>query len=188
MAKHFFKRILPHPAQLKSHPRLQFLGKLLDEPNLWHLNRRSLAGGMAVGLFVAFMPLPLQMLWAAILAVFFRVNIPLSISLVWITNPLTIPPMFYAAYWIGNEILSLFGFMEAQATQQAIDMLQQGWDWSDTEYLLHKLKYVWKPLILGLLILGAAFSAIGYYGVHFIWRRNVMRSWDKRRKLRADRK
>jgi len=58
---------------------------------------------MAVGLFCAFVPLPIQMLLAAAAAIIFRVNLPISVGLVWITNPVTIPPMFYFCYKVGTR-------------------------------------------------------------------------------------
>ncbi|MEK7989857.1 MAG: DUF2062 domain-containing protein [Thiotrichaceae bacterium] len=174
MARKFFKRMLPHPKTLKSHPHLQFLGDWLHEPNLWHLNRKSLAGGMAVGLFSAFIPFPLQMFWAAILAIYFKVNIPLSISLVWVTNPITIPPMFYLAYCLGAFMMGL--------PIEAID-LSLG-----TEKLMDTFMNLWKPLLLGSFTTGLMFAGIGYYSVNILWKRHVKRLWDKRRAQRREQK
>ncbi|WP_353573223.1 DUF2062 domain-containing protein [Candidatus Albibeggiatoa sp. nov. BB20] len=166
MARKFFKRMLPHPKTLKSHPYLQFLGDWLHEPNLWHLNRKSLAGGMAVGLFSAFIPFPLQMLWAAILAIYFKVNIPLSVSLVWLTNPITIPPMFYLSYCLGALMMGL--------PPETID-LSSG---------MGSIMNLWQPLLLGSLTMGLMFAGIGYYSVNILWKRHVKHLWDKRREKR----
>ena len=54
-------------------------GDSLFHPALWHLNRRSAAGGVAVGLFCGLIPGPLQMLGAGIACVLFRVNLPVSL-------------------------------------------------------------------------------------------------------------
>jgi len=168
--KNFFKRSLPPVSQIKSHPKLQFFGKLLHDPNLWHLNRRSLTGGMAVGLFMAFIPLPVQMLSAAALAIWFRVNLPLSISLVWITNPITIPPMFYFAYKLGTVLLGM--------PIQKIDFsLSQEW-------FFGTLGNIWQPLLLGCFILGTVSALTGYLLVHFLWRLQVTRLWRDRREKR----
>ncbi|MCV6639240.1 DUF2062 domain-containing protein [Candidatus Albibeggiatoa sp. nov. NOAA] len=166
MARKFFKRMLPHPKTFKSHPHLQFLGDWLHEPNLWHLNRKSLAGGMAVGLFSAFIPFPLQMLWAAILAIYFKVNIPLAVSLVWLTNPITIPPMFYLAYRLGAFMMGL--------SPKNIDLTLE------MDQLMQIFANSWQPLLLGSFTMGLIFAVIGYYTVNILWKRHVKHLWDKR--------
>lgn len=168
--KKFFKQRLPAVSEIKSHPNLQFFGTLLHDPNLWHLNRRSLAGGTAVGLFLAFLPLPIQMLSAAALAILFRVNLPISVSLVWLTNPLTIPPAFYFAYKVGAAVLNEpIQTIEFSASQ---------------EWLSQTLGHVWEPLLLGCLIVGTVSALIGYFTISFLWRIQVGRLWHTRRKRR----
>ena len=94
-------KLIPDPDVIKRHKNLQFLGDKLHEPNLWHLNRRSIAMAFAVGLFCAWIPTPTQMAIAAAGAIYFSANLPLSVGLVWITNPITMPPLFYFAYKVG---------------------------------------------------------------------------------------
>ncbi|MDF5922284.1 DUF2062 domain-containing protein [Pseudomonas aeruginosa] len=62
----------PDPESIRSQKSLRFLGKLTHDPNLWHLNRHSVSRAMAAGLFAAFIPMPMQMLLAAGLAVWIR--------------------------------------------------------------------------------------------------------------------
>ncbi|MGI9335066.1 MAG: DUF2062 domain-containing protein, partial [Gammaproteobacteria bacterium] len=84
------KRLLPSPRELRQHHGLRrFFGTLLHEPDLWHLNRNSVAWSVSVGLFMAFMPIPLQMVAAAAVAIVVGCNLPIAVTLVWITNPLT---------------------------------------------------------------------------------------------------
>jgi len=168
--KKFFKHRLPSVTKIKSHPNLQFFGTLLHDPNLWHLNRRSLAGGTAVGLFLAFLPLPMQMLSAAALAILFRVNLPISVSLVWVTNPVTIPPAFYFAYQVGASVLNRpLKIVEINTSQ---------------EWLFQTLGHVWEPLLLGCLIVGTLSALIGYLTISLLWRVQVGRLWHTRRKSR----
>ncbi|MFP3345629.1 DUF2062 domain-containing protein, partial [Halomonas sp. SIMBA_159] len=62
-------------------------------------------GAFAVGLFFAWMPIPFQMVASAAVAIPMRVNLPLSVSLVWLTNPLTMPVLFYLSYLVGCVVL-----------------------------------------------------------------------------------
>ncbi|MDM8558786.1 DUF2062 domain-containing protein [Candidatus Parabeggiatoa sp. HSG14] len=168
--KNFFKRSLPPVSQLKSHPNLQFFGDLLHDPNLWHFNRRSLAGGSAVGLFIAFIPMPMQMLLAAAIAILLRVNLPVSVSLVWITNPITMPPLFYFAYMLGTVLLGM-------PTEQVEFSFSQEW-------LLYTLGNFWQPLLLGSFILGFFSALSGYLLINFLWRSQVTQLWQNRREKR----
>jgi uncharacterized protein (DUF2062 family) len=70
MPRKFFQRFLPKPQTIRDNKTLQIFGDWLHEPNLWHLNRRSVAGAFAVGLFFAWMPVPFQMALAAVLSCF----------------------------------------------------------------------------------------------------------------------
>ena len=69
MAKKLIRRYLPDPHKIRDHKHLRLFGTLLHDPNLWHLNRRSVSGAFAVGLFMAFVPMPFQMIPAAALAI-----------------------------------------------------------------------------------------------------------------------
>lgn len=96
---------MPDHDVIKRQKALRVFGNVLYNPNLWCLNRRSAAGAFAVGLFMAFVPLPSQMIMAARLAIVLGVNLPLSIALVWITNPITMPVIFYFTYKLGAWLM-----------------------------------------------------------------------------------
>ncbi len=169
MPRKFLKRHMPDHRQIRDHRHLQMFGSLLNDPNLWHLNRRSAAGAFAVGLFSAFVPIPLQMILAAALAILFRVNLPISVALVWITNPLTVGPVFYFAYRMGAWLLG----QPAQA-DLAIHSLEQMWN---------GLNSIWEPLLLGSFILSSVSAIGGYLLVRALWRLYVVRQW-KEKQLR----
>jgi len=166
MPKRLIKKFFPDPETIKEHKHLKVFGSLLYDPNLWHLNRRSCAGALAVGLFVAFIPLPTQMIIAAALAIIFRVNLAISVATVWITNPITMPPMFYAAYWVGSWILNIPP--DPGAFEFSLDAL------------MDNLGASWKPFLLGCFVLGTLSSILGYIIARAFWRLTVIKKWLKR--------
>jgi uncharacterized protein (DUF2062 family) len=168
MPKQFIKRITPTHETLRKHRHLQVFGKRLQDPNLWHINRRSSAGAFAVGLFMAFVPIPFQTILAAGAAIVWRVNLPLSLVLVWITNPLTIPPMFYFAYLLGNWVLNTPS--EAQAFDFTLAWFMNG-----------GLDGIWAPLLVGCLICGSVCALLGYALIRGLWRLSAIRQWERRR-------
>ncbi|MFQ2104565.1 DUF2062 domain-containing protein [Aeromonas rivipollensis] len=171
MPKRLIKRWLPDQDKLKEHKHLRLFGKLLLDPNLWHLNRRSAAGAFAVGLFMAWIPLPCQMLLAAGGAILFRVNLPLSVALVWLSNPFTMPPLFYGAYLVGCQLLG--------HPAQHID-IQFTWEW-----LVSVFETLAPPLLLGSLVLALLSALMGYAFIRTFWRINTVRQWQKRKEARA---
>ena len=89
MPKEALQKIVPSLATIRKIKGLNFLGDWIYASNLWHINRYSAAMAFFVGLFVAFMPIPGQTIAAAVLAVLFRCNLPLSVGLVFVSNPIT---------------------------------------------------------------------------------------------------
>jgi uncharacterized protein (DUF2062 family) len=168
MPKHFIKRITPNHETIRKHRHLQIFGKRLHDPNLWHINRRSSAGAFAVGLFMAFVPVPFQMVLAAGAAILFRVNLPLSAVLVWVTNPVTIPPIFFFAYLVGTWVLG---------TPSSVE----GFEFTLAWFKHGMLEDIWEPLLLGSLICGVVSSLLGYAVIRGLWRLNAVRQWEKRR-------
>jgi hypothetical protein len=79
----------------------------VHHPNLWHLHRRSVAGGVAVGLFCGLIPGPFQMITAMLFAVSLRVNLPLAVVVTTYSNPFTIVPLYFLAYELGRWVLGV---------------------------------------------------------------------------------
>ncbi|MFH1262781.1 MAG: DUF2062 domain-containing protein [Pseudomonadota bacterium] len=164
---------MPDHHKVRTHKRLQFLGTLLHDPNIWHFNRQSASGGVAVGLFWAMIPMPFQMIPAAACAVWFRVNLPISVALVWLTNPVTMPPIFYGAYRLGSWILG---------TRVRNNLVFE----MSVEWLTGRLSSIWQPLLLGSLVLAVAASVIGYVTVRLLWRLRVVLQFRVRKNRRVD--
>lgn len=170
MLRKFLERHLPTPARVADQRSLGMFSKALAKPDLWHLNRRSVSTAAAVGLFLVYFPFPGQMFLAAWAAIRLRCNLPLSVVLVWISNPLTIAPMFFFAYKVGTWILGV---------PPTISRLSLSWEWLSTQ-----ASAIWLPMLVGALVCGLTLSALGFAAVQITWRWSVVQRWERRRTLR----
>ncbi len=182
MPKHLIRRYLPHPEKIIHHKALRFMGHRLADPSLWHLNRRSAAGAMFWGLWCAFLPMPLQMLPAAAAAIFFRVNLPLSIVLVWISNPLTILPFIWVALFTGSLLLGtdMPDTAELQRLISHITQRVEGIFGGDAVYTPVNIAQHIEPLLLGALVSGFIAGCTGYVLMRLYWRWHVVHAWRRR--------
>jgi len=173
MPRRYLRRILPSPRKLREEGATRVFGRLLHNPNLWHLNRHSVAVAVAFGLFAAFVPIPGQTLLAVAGAIVFGCNLPIAVVVVFVSNPVTIPPLFFAAYklgaWLLNEVPRALEFE-----------LSLNW-------LLNSLSEVWQPFLLGCFAMGLLCALLGYVAVQVIWRIHVLQSWRERGKQRRTR-
>jgi len=167
MAKNNFNRYIPDAEAIKKHKSLQCFGALLLDQNLWGLNRRSVSMAFLVGLFWAMIAIPFQMFFAAGTAILFRANIPVSVGLVWITNPITMPPIFYFSYVFGTWLLP---------NQEPIQDFELSLDW-----ITQNMPLIWQPLYLGGAVLGITFGILAYVIVRGLWRWKIIRKYNLRK-------
>lgn len=170
--KRWFLRRLPSREQLLANRWLKPFAHKLEHPLLWHMNRRSVARGLALGLFAGFL-LPVgQIFLAALLAMTVRANVVIAAGATLITNPLTFPPIYFAAYKLGCGIIGM-----KAAPAGAVEPI----------HMVSRLHQVATPTVVGLLLFAFLSSLAGYVGVHAIWRWRLSRRWARRRALRAER-
>lgn len=175
MPRKYFRRFLPTSEEVRRHRHIGRFGRLLQHPNLWHLNRASVSGGVAVGLFAGLIPGPLQMLTALALAIPLRVNLPVALVTTLYTNPFTIVPLYVAAFYLGSLLTGHAGAMVPPPP----------FVWSELGASVAALA-AWamslgKPLAVGLVALAVSLAALGWISVG--WRAWVVVQW-RRRKLR----
>jgi uncharacterized protein (DUF2062 family) len=152
-------------------------GDSLFHPSLWHLNRRSAAGGVAVGLFCGLIPGPLQMIGAGIACLFFRVNLPVALVTTLYTNPLTIVPLYLIAYELGSFVLRSTA-THPVTTPPDIDWAHAGeWVRAMGEWAIG----LGPPLAFGVLLLACLLAIIGYILVRTLWSAHLRHAWHRRR-------
>lgn len=170
MPKETLKSIAPSAARIREISALRFFGNWIYADNLWHINRYSASMAFFVGLFLAFMPVPGQMVLAALMAVMLKCNLPLSVALVWITNPVTMPAIYFLAYRVGALLL------DAPVGELNFEL---SFHWLGTS-----LAAVWRPFLLGCLVAGLFFGCLGYFVISLLWRWRVSYRWRRRRERR----
>lgn len=161
-----------------------WLRKVLLSPQIWHLNRRSVANGMAVGMFWAWIPMPAQSIPATLCSLWVRGNVPLTIAMCWMSNPLTMIPWIWCAYQIGKLVTGME--IQGDPIQQVKQMLSltsdQGlwsgikasWDYARSNVHLVVVFVVGSVIFAGLL------SVATWLTVHGLWRVNLVRRWKRR--------
>ncbi|MCV2370177.1 DUF2062 domain-containing protein [Roseateles oligotrophus] len=165
-ASRLARRILPHPDTLAQTKGLKWLGHYLaPRPWLWVAHRRRVALGVAVGLAVGVIPLPTQMVLAAVLAIACRANVAAAIAATWLTNPLTLVPIWSLAIALGRFASGHHGPI-ATPEMLAIEWQQPGtwaaslWTW---------VQALGEPLLIGLPLAGLVLGALAYLVVYFGW-------------------
>lgn len=178
-----FKR-LPSPQSLMENRFLKPFASYLHHHSLWQINRRAVAGGVAVGLFFGLLVPFAQILLAAIAAVIFRVNLPVAAASTLVTNPFTFAPIYYFAYKLGNF---LTGWFAAEPSELAVALNTADLAAKQTEVtgwfpnLLEWAGTVGLPLTVGLVVLAVTCASAGYFIVSGLWRLHAARRWNKRR-------
>jgi hypothetical protein len=185
MPRKYLRQILPSHETVANHPHLARLGHRLRHPSLWHINRRSVSGAVAMGLFTGLIPgsNPVQFLAAAIGAMIARVNLPIAMLTTLYSNPFTIVPLYWLAYKIG----SVFTEVDTQAMPKTeLSLLDKpvGEWWSA---VVHWLLGIGKTLGIGLPLLGIVLALVGYYAVFYGWRLVMIWEWRQRARRRAAR-
>lgn len=177
MPKKYFKKYLPSHDSVRAQRVVRWLGPLLHHHNLWHLNRRSVAGGVAIGAFTGLIPGPVQMLLAAVLAVILRVNLPVAVVTTLYTNPFTFIPIYLLAYEVGKWFYQPPG---AAAPRFNFEWHSQSWlDFFPALY--QWIGALGPTFLIGALVLGSFLSVAGYFTVRGLWRIAAIIQWRKRR-------
>lgn len=172
MPRRFFRKFTLKREHLKGRWWIAPFDHLLHDPNLWGIRRRSVVPAFALGLFIAYLPIPGHMLVAILLAILFRFNLPVATLTTLVSNPVTMGPMYYAGFELGRVILGqpphVFEF-EMSIT-----------------WLAERFASVWLPMLLGCILLGALLAILGYLILDLVWRASIWDYLARRRRRTKD--
>jgi uncharacterized protein (DUF2062 family) len=173
MPRRFFRKFAFKRHQLSDQWYMSPFRHLLHDHRLWGVRRRTVVPAFAIGLFIAFMPIPGHTLTGALVALAMRVNIPVAALATWVSNPLTMAPMYYFAYRLGRTLLD---------TPLRNFQFEMSWDW-----VTHTFVTIWQPMLLGCVILGVAAAIVGYVTLDLLWRSSISDYKTRKRNSRRDR-
>jgi hypothetical protein len=143
---------------------------LLAHPVYFSINRRSVTGGLVLGLFIGVLPFLGHTPVVVVAALLLRVNLPIAIASTWIANPLTYGPIFYAEYLLGNFLMKL------PPAALSMDL-----PWKD---LIAALARTWRPLWLGAVVTGLLLAGTAYLLSNALWRLTTQKRLKRREERR----
>lgn len=178
MFRRKIRKYLPTPDHFDRLAWARPFKRFLGHANIWALNRKSIAGGVAAGLFCGLIPGPFQIFGALIWVVVAKVNMPVAFTVTLYTNPITIVPLYLVAVAYGQFFLGEIG----EATMQPLPE----WNWSawgdSTHAMLDWMLSMGPSLAVGLPALMVTLSVLGYFTVRVAWNIGVRIAVVRRRK------
>ncbi|MBA1433137.1 MAG: DUF2062 domain-containing protein [Epsilonproteobacteria bacterium] len=155
--------------KISSHKKLRdFIKKYKILPEYLSTSRKMISRGVLIGLFIAFIPMPMQMAAVLLFVPFVRFNVPIALAMCWLSNPITMPPMYYMEYLTGSFLLGI----EPEPVEMTL------------EWFKHNLDNIFIPLYFGTAIYSIFGSLTAYFLVNYLWKLSVERDRKLHRKKR----
>ena len=121
------------------------------------VTRRMTAKAVSLVLFIALIPMPMQMLVVVLMMPLLRFNIPIALAICWISNPFTMPIIYYIEYITGSFILDI----DISSVEMNIEWFSKNFD------------NIFITLYLGAFIYSTIFALFAYYSINYFWKSSV---------------
>lgn len=147
-----FLRPLPRRSNIHKYPVLKwFAESAYKRSYLWSFRGSEISSALFWGIWISMLPIVgIQMLVVFFISLLVRANLPLIVALQWISNPLTMGPIYFADYKIGLSVLNLLGI-----DYQRNKLLTAGYNWSEFTFSdLLRLIDTFPPMLVGGSVLG----------------------------------
>jgi len=152
----------------KSEKLKTFIKKAKVPPEFLAANRKMITRGVVLGIFIAFIPMPMQMAAVLLFMPLFKFNVPIALAMCWLSNPITMPPMYYIEYELGSFLLGI----QPQPVELTL------------EWFSNNMDAIFVPLYFGTLIFSIVGSITAYFIVNYFWKRSACRDKKKHPKHR----
>jgi uncharacterized protein (DUF2062 family) len=170
MPRRFFRKFAVKRHQLVESRLIAPFQHLLHDQKLWGVRRKTVVPAVALGMFVAFLPIPGHVLVAVLGSLLIRCNIPVAAVTTFVSNPVTIGPMFYFSYRVGASLLGI---------EPGPFSIELSISWFGTTFAS-----IWQPLVLGSVLVGSICAVIAYVLLDVFWRFTIA---DYKSRKRSDR-
>src|SRR6187549_1894854 len=164
------RRNMPTREQMAGNRFIRPFAHRVLRSELWRFTRRSVPRGVALGLLVGIIVPFAQILFAALLSVSVRANVPLAALTTFVTNPFTTPLIWVAAYWVGSWLLRVDAATVVAPVNTAIEQ-------TDLQHFLEWLTGATMVTAFGLIVIAIVTAALSYLVSGWIWRGVVARKW-----------
>jgi uncharacterized protein (DUF2062 family) len=158
-------KLLRHPRRRKQSRLHNWMAERVFDRAMWKPSRERVAKGLAIGLFLALIPIPVQMAAGVTIASWKRWNVPSVILGTWLTNPLTLW-IYYFPFKLGVWIFESLGIEVAGGWAVVHNMT------TASELSFHSLGEAFtvaQAWFLGCILMGGAVAGIGYGLAYFLW-------------------
>ena len=172
MPRRFFRKFAFKRHELTEQRFVAPFRHLLHDQNLWGIRRKTVVPALAWGVFVGFLPIPGHVLVAVLGSIVMRCNVPVAALATFISNPLTIGPIFYFCYLVGADLLGWN--LEPPEVELSI------------EWLRSTFAYVWQPLVLGSVFVGSIAALIAFVILDALWRFSIADYKSRKRSKREN--
>ncbi len=144
--------------QTSKHKKLRdFIKKYKIPKEYLSTNRRMISRAVLIGLFIAFIPMPMQMAAVLLFVPFIKFNVPIGLAMCWLSNPITMPPMYYMEYLTGSFLLGI----KPEPVKMTL------------EWFSNNIDNIFIPLYFGTAMYSIFGSLIGYFLVNYLWKLSV---------------
>jgi uncharacterized protein (DUF2062 family) len=173
----WLRKNMPTREQMERNRFIRPFAHRVLRAELWRFTRRSVPRGVALGLLVGIIVPFAQILFAALLSVSVRANVPLAAAATFVTNPFTTPLIWVVAYWVGGWLLRVDAATVVAPVNTAIEE-------TDLQHFLEWLTHAGIETAFGLVVIAVIAAAVSYLLSGVVWRMVVARKWARRARRR----
>jgi uncharacterized protein (DUF2062 family) len=180
-------RPLPRRTNIHRYPILKFFGESTRKRvYIWSFRVENAVPAIYAGSILTLMPIyGIQVPLAFLLALLLRANLPILVGLQIVSNPLTVLPIWYAAFQTGRIFLSFVGIKVAPLNHEEVQLLLDNFIHGAWGEKFDNLATVFGVTNIGAIVMGSFFGLLGSIAYRIIANRTAASYALLRSKIKA---